>query len=131
MSRNTDPVIALEQRGQREAFERQRDFQVLRIADEIVRDSETEGFKHIFHILGEMLKRKKEEYGAVINAPVKEIVGRSEVYLLKRATLEAEVKQLESIIGLPDSYKKQAEAIRKTPSSETYRRKTKDAKEKL
>jgi len=121
MSRNADPVERLERRGQQEAFKRQQNFQILRIAENIERDSQTDGFKEVFHILSQWLENKKEQYGLIKDAPIREILKDRDVYLLKRATLEAEIEQLKAILKLPGDYKAQAEKIRKSPDKSKYR----------
>lgn len=127
--RKFDPIEAQSLQAQRESFERSERTHIIRMADDMERDRESDGFKHLFFILNSWLEYKEGQYKALIEAPVRDILeaGKDE-YLMSRIALEAEINQLKAVLNIPTAYKERAKQILNPPSSETYRRKTKVAK---
>ncbi len=127
--RSLDPIEAQSLQAQRESFARSERTHIIRMADDMARDKETKGFKHLVFILESWLEYKQAQYKALLEAPVRDILGTGkDEYLMSRIALEAEINQLKAVLNIPTAYKERAEKILNPPTSETYRRKTKDAK---
>ncbi len=128
--RRIDPVEAQSRKASIDTFKRLEKQHIVRVAEDLERDSQTDGFKHLFNDLDAWLKHKSREFENLKEASVREILDIGETrYLMKRVALEAEIRQLETILRLPAKYQEKARRIKEPPTSETYRRKTKGAKE--
>jgi len=115
-----NPIEAKQAGDDRKARERARVKSILDMADDFDTLWEYAPFKVFQEILLATLAQKTQEYEALKNISVDEILKQGmERYICRRTELEAEIRQLKNILEIQEKYRREADIISKktqTPS---------------
>jgi len=107
---------------QLEKYKNLQSSQVISMAEDFAVSVEDKGFRHLMTMIQTALTQKESEKKRVEQESVSKILENQTKYLCKRASLEAEIKILKSVLEMPTKYQEQADKLLNPPSSQ--RRKT-------